>query len=471
MKITWLGQAGFLFETKETKILIDPYLSESCLTLSPECYRRMPTDESFFDIIPDVIVLTHDHLDHTDPDTLRHYLIGGHLMIEDLYLSDKIDFLCGPFCYMKNRLPDGVPMQRTFLESHRLRKKLWLTEMDQFPIGIEYCPGGLKEYFDTNVAILRRNTLQPIFAGQGFWYYDHRMVPGSHIDAALGDVDSMASSIYRKRGWWDTPEMMAEIGKIQKFCNKFAVRPYTNEADVLIVCDAKEKMLRHKAKHNDDDYALIEGIARTGVAYDVIYLSEFDICEIERYKAVIFARCPEITQEIREKIEERTQGKMCIFLNDTGYSDGKTLSRDNLKALMKCSFIRTEAETVVINDGKAHIKLTVENSPLFAVENKDGILPLAYYDNGKIAAARNKNLVYISLPYIPTEIAKELLRDAGAHFWTDNSPTFAASGFVAVNCQEAGEQIIRLKNSEILRFVTDRPETVIFDTKTKERCL
>lgn len=74
MKITWLGQAGFLFEAKETKILIDPYLSESCLSLNPECYRRMPIDEGFFDITPDVIVLTHDHLDHTDPETLEHYL-------------------------------------------------------------------------------------------------------------------------------------------------------------------------------------------------------------------------------------------------------------------------------------------------------------------------------------------------------------------------------------------------------------
>ena len=74
MKITWLGQAGFLFETANKKILIDPYLSESCLELNPDCYRRMPVDEKFFDITPDVIVLTHSHLDHTDPETLKHYL-------------------------------------------------------------------------------------------------------------------------------------------------------------------------------------------------------------------------------------------------------------------------------------------------------------------------------------------------------------------------------------------------------------
>lgn len=74
MKITWLGQAGFLFETGGLKILVDPYLSNSCKALNPDCDRRMPIDEKFLEITPDVIVLTHSHLDHTDPDTLKHYL-------------------------------------------------------------------------------------------------------------------------------------------------------------------------------------------------------------------------------------------------------------------------------------------------------------------------------------------------------------------------------------------------------------
>ena len=76
MKITWLGQAGFLFETGDMKILIDPYLSESCKALNEKHYRRMPINEEYLKIKPDVIVLTHDHLDHTDPDTLKHYLCG-----------------------------------------------------------------------------------------------------------------------------------------------------------------------------------------------------------------------------------------------------------------------------------------------------------------------------------------------------------------------------------------------------------
>ena len=74
MRIVWLGQAGFYIEVCGIKVLIDPYLSESCKALNSQNYRRMPIDESFLDIRPDVIVLTHEHLDHTDPDTLERYL-------------------------------------------------------------------------------------------------------------------------------------------------------------------------------------------------------------------------------------------------------------------------------------------------------------------------------------------------------------------------------------------------------------
>ena len=73
MKITWLGQAGLLFETDGKKIVIDPYLSNSVVKINPANYRRYPVDESFLSIKPDILICTHNHLDHLDPETLVHY--------------------------------------------------------------------------------------------------------------------------------------------------------------------------------------------------------------------------------------------------------------------------------------------------------------------------------------------------------------------------------------------------------------
>ena len=74
MKITWLGQAGLLFDNGKAKIMIDPYLSNSVEKVEPENYRRVPVDEEFFNIEPDFMIFTHDHLDHYDPETAPVFL-------------------------------------------------------------------------------------------------------------------------------------------------------------------------------------------------------------------------------------------------------------------------------------------------------------------------------------------------------------------------------------------------------------
>ena len=74
MKIIWLGQAGLLFEHGGYKIMIDPYLSDSVAKVNPRNYRRVPVDESFFGVKPDMMIFTHNHLDHYDPETVPRFI-------------------------------------------------------------------------------------------------------------------------------------------------------------------------------------------------------------------------------------------------------------------------------------------------------------------------------------------------------------------------------------------------------------
>lgn len=73
-KIIWLGQAGLLLEHGGKHIIIDPYLSNSVEAVNPRNHRRVPVAEDFLRLKPDVLIFTHDHLDHYDPETVRHYL-------------------------------------------------------------------------------------------------------------------------------------------------------------------------------------------------------------------------------------------------------------------------------------------------------------------------------------------------------------------------------------------------------------
>ena len=93
MKITYLGQAGLLFETEHAKVMIDPYLSDSVGKINPSKKRRLPIDESFFEIQPDVMIFTHDHLDHYDPESAHRFLLKDKKMTvlspESVYLKAR----------------------------------------------------------------------------------------------------------------------------------------------------------------------------------------------------------------------------------------------------------------------------------------------------------------------------------------------------------------------------------------------
>lgn len=73
--IVWLGQAGFWIETGEARVLIDPYLSDSLARKyagQKNDHRRMIPSPFHPDDLPrpDVVLVTHAHTDHMDPDTL-----------------------------------------------------------------------------------------------------------------------------------------------------------------------------------------------------------------------------------------------------------------------------------------------------------------------------------------------------------------------------------------------------------------
>lgn len=70
MKVTWLTQNGFVFENSKIKVMVDPYLSDSLGKIKPEKSRRIPADTSFLAVDPDVVLVTHEHIDHLDPESI-----------------------------------------------------------------------------------------------------------------------------------------------------------------------------------------------------------------------------------------------------------------------------------------------------------------------------------------------------------------------------------------------------------------
>ena len=70
--VTWIGQAGLLIETDTQTICIDPYLSDSLHLHFNRFTRQQPAPTQPSELKADLVLCTHDHVDHLDEETLKH---------------------------------------------------------------------------------------------------------------------------------------------------------------------------------------------------------------------------------------------------------------------------------------------------------------------------------------------------------------------------------------------------------------
>jgi len=68
-----LGQAGYYLKSEMCSVLIDPYLSNSVEKIDPVLTRKSPPPIDPAAIRADIFIVTHDHLDHLDPETVSAY--------------------------------------------------------------------------------------------------------------------------------------------------------------------------------------------------------------------------------------------------------------------------------------------------------------------------------------------------------------------------------------------------------------
>jgi len=70
--LNWIGQTGYVIKTPEgTIVCIDPYYSNSIERYDGRPSRRMWYNKFIIENFhPDLVLCSHDHLDHTDPETL-----------------------------------------------------------------------------------------------------------------------------------------------------------------------------------------------------------------------------------------------------------------------------------------------------------------------------------------------------------------------------------------------------------------
>src|SRR3984893_18772814 len=78
---TWLGQAGYLLRTHSgLTVIIDPYFSDEVERIEG-LKRLFPAPITADEFQPDVLLVSHGHLDHLDQPTIRTFALAGRTML------------------------------------------------------------------------------------------------------------------------------------------------------------------------------------------------------------------------------------------------------------------------------------------------------------------------------------------------------------------------------------------------------
>lgn len=332
---------------------------------------------------------------------------SAHFEPERIFSDKNVDFLAAPCAYTENKKSGNMNMLRYVAESCRLNGKLMLCEMDQ---GFRSVNQTAKELYvceneQEYSALIIRNIMENVLLGNGAWYYDHRIVP---------------SSIYEKEEYWDTPERLETIGKLQKVCEALANAPYRKTTDVLLVVDAASKYYAQNGFRHG--FELIDAIGKSGVGFDRLFLSDLTKVDLDRYRCVLFVDCPVLSQDTYQYIQKK---------------------------------ILSSAKTTVIMGRFAVVVDEKENdAATFILQNT------------------HKNRVIVSKECITDPLVyREIFKKAGAHIYTDQSEVVIAdNGLVMVHCKDIPRSVLHLHCGDI---VVENPKysTAVYNTQTGERIL
>lgn len=93
----FLGQAGYAIRSCGKTVVIDPYLSDSVGKIAPDFSRILPVPFDPASFKADVFMVTHDHLDHLDPETLSAYAFKNETrFVAPRLAAEKLFSLCVP---------------------------------------------------------------------------------------------------------------------------------------------------------------------------------------------------------------------------------------------------------------------------------------------------------------------------------------------------------------------------------------
>ena len=384
----------------------------------------------------------------------------GHNALGKLLKSPHLDFAMVTASYHDRELGAGADYARAPITSLALNGKLWYHDNDS--VSFRYDVINAANPDRDVVARYRRELGVTDNAQESIWLYRRS------CGFALGH--GVYSSFFDLHGgYFDDPELMAEVKRLNQVLNDSKERNCSSVAQILVVSD-----------EISNSYATFESgflgqvlrpaqvqLVKVGAPHDSILVDDLHRVDMANYRLVIFLNCFHLSDDARQRIRERVlcANRTVLWAYAPGYFNGANRS---LEAMQKLTGIRivTSASSPRVN---MRLELRRGSHPLvdryleanravighehvwgqsaFVDDPSATVLAVRHTSDECAMALRSMETwtsVYTLNPVLPAAFLRMLAQEAGVHVYNDQNDTlYASHDYVTINADGAGLRTIR----------------------------
>lgn len=241
---------------------------------------------------------------------------GGHLELERLLRSPFIDYFTAPYDY-SHRLMGDDGRTRAVPDAFPAAGKVHLIEADTRTHLHPVEEHGRLANTAESIAAIRREVATALTHGSALWWCDFGADGGA--------------------GWYDQPELMAEISRLNHLATVRLQTPRRRTAQVVVVSDLSSCYALADGGAIPTHYGLVQGITtelyHTGTPFDSVLLSQLDTLDLSACRVLIFLNTLVVPPSLRATLAKLSQERTVLWLWAPGIGDGARLDPDLVQAL------------------------------------------------------------------------------------------------------------------------------------------
>ena len=366
----------------------------------------------------------------------RLYNVGS-LDYERVFFSPDIDMISSPSAYGYRKLldPSAFMLTQKTLDKHN---KLYFLEFDHIT---HVAPEEIKEGLDedaSNRIIVKipgsRNKCKTETESLNLMYRDFVLCNANQT--ALWWFDMFD-------GWFRSEGMMNAVRHMLETAKSLGRIPTESVAQIAVIAEG-ESMYRARKSANLATVCLSDirrTLAQCGCAYELFSVGDIHDLLQRPYKIYLFVNQYDIPTRRREQIKAslRDSGKTALWLYAPGYAtDGK----------LQTSEISDVTEICATQSEKSHGGIVYDDcvmdtglaQPYFSVRD-EAVVPLAYFEDGAVAAACRDTdgyrSVYAAGCNIPSGLLRAVAADAGVFVYSHHDRVYVYPNSAAVGVYNA----------------------------------